>query len=87
MGHKHKQHKQVIAILTDIAKQKQLKPFEVIEDFASGGLEYVIDFWKRAYSIHADKYNDVSRCPECKKFDLNYNPFEDDLSKWPQILM
>ena len=42
MGHKHKQHKQVIAILTDIAKQKQLKPFEVIEDFASGGLEYVI---------------------------------------------
>jgi hypothetical protein len=81
MSYKHKTHKQAVAILSAIAKQKQLKPFEVIEDFASGGLEYVLDFWKRAYLIYGDKYNDVSRCPECNKFDLDYNPFLGDISE------
>ncbi len=62
-------------VLRDIAKNHKLLPQVVIQEFAEGSLDFVYEFWIKIHKIYGDKYNDVYRCPDCKKFELDY--FED----------
>jgi hypothetical protein len=75
LKHKHSHNKTIQRVLKDIAKDHQLLPQVVIKEFAEGSLDFVDEFWLKVYEIYEDEYNDVYRCPDCKKFELDY--FED----------
>lgn len=62
-------------VLRNIAKNHKLLPQVVVQEFAEGSLDFVDEFWIKIYEIYGNKYNDVYRCPDCKKFELDY--FED----------
>ena len=47
-------------------------PQTVIQEFAEGSLDFVDEFWIKVYEIYGDQYNDVYRCPDCKKFELDF---------------
>jgi hypothetical protein len=70
--HSHKYHKEVLRALTEVAKSKTLKPQQVIKDFSSGGQQHIYDFWRIIHERYGDKFNDVYRCPDCKKFELEF---------------
>ncbi|ASG66990.1 hypothetical protein fh0823_24570 [Francisella halioticida] len=73
-------------VLRDIAKNHKLFPQVVIQEFAEGSLNFVDEFWIKIYEIYGDKYNDVYRRPDCKKFELDH--FEDKvkISKYLQSI-
>tara|TARA_B110000459_G_C16132176_1_gene282768 strand:+ start:169 stop:435 length:267 start_codon:yes stop_codon:yes gene_type:complete len=72
MKHKHTFNKIIQLILKDIAKENGYSPQKVIQDFASGSMEFVVEFWQKIYAIYGEQYNDVYRCPGCKKFELDF---------------
>lgn len=58
----------------------------VIQEFAEGSLYFVYDFWIKVHEIYGDRYNDVYRCSDCKKFELDFFEERGKISEYFQAI-